>query len=275
MIKHLPPLLRVGQWYKNLILFVPWLFLDNKAVYPWSLWILAFIGFCAVSSLTYMINDWVDREEDRLHPTKKYRPLASGKVSGTTALGVGIVITMIVGAIMWQLGTYYSLLVGSYFILTNLYSFGLKHVPILDSLMIAGNFALRMMAGAPYLPNQNTAPYFILVFSVIFIFLTHKRRSDIKLLGEKAIQHKKVLRFYTPLRSYVIRILGYLGVGYAGIMLWQSGIPEIKIIVPIGFLALTGAIFSRKPELVIKPHYLFKEWWWVAGLLVTILIETF
>ena len=137
MIKHYTRLVRVGQWYKNLVIFLPWLFMDNKSIYPWSLWILAFFGFCAVSSLTYIINDWVDRKEDRIHPTKKDRPLASGKISGKKATIVAILLTLIVIAIGWQLGGFYSRTVATYFILTNAYSFELKQVPILDIAMIA------------------------------------------------------------------------------------------------------------------------------------------
>jgi 4-hydroxybenzoate polyprenyltransferase len=248
--------------------------MDNKSIYPWSLWILAFFGFCAVSSLTYIINDWVDREEDRIHPTKKDRPLASGKISGKKAIIVSTLLALTVIVIGWQLGTFYSQIVATYFILTNAYSFGLKHIPILDIAMIAENFSLRMLAGIPAWPNVAARPYFILIISTLFIFLTHKRRSDIKLLGEKATQHKKVLKFYTPARAYGVRIIGYGGTLFGLNLLWNQGIPLIYLGPPFGLLVLTSLIFSKKPELTLKPHNLIKNWAWALGLLLTILSWT-
>lgn len=271
-IKHYRKLLRVEQWYKNLLIFLPFLFVEEAMRYDWGSWVLGFFGFCAISSITYMINDWVDREEDRLHPTKKDRPLASGKVSGKQAVVIGILLGAFVGIAGWQLGSFYSIIVGMYFIITNAYSFGLKHIPLLDILIISGNFTLRTLAGVPELPDQTSLPYFLIVFSLLLILLTHKRRSDIKILGEKAAKHKPVLAFYTPIKCYLIRVLGYIGVGFVAIELWKGGLPLLNIAPPIGLLILTSIIFSRDPKLVIKPHYLFKLWYWDIALILTIIL---
>lgn len=270
MIKSLPQLIRFEQWYKNLLIFLPFLFLDNKEIYPWSLWIIGFFGFCAVSSMTYIINDWVDRKEDRLHPTKKNRPLASGKISGKQAIGIGILLAGIVGLATWQLGSFYSFIVGTYFVLTNAYSFGLKHIPILDLTLIAVNFTLRTLAGTPFWPPARTFPYFILVFSLIFIFLTHKRRSDIKLLGKKAVEHKPVLKFYTPFRAYFIRLIGYAGTLLGLYALWIHGTPIIHLIPAFGLLIITSLLLSKQPELAIKPHHLIQHWTWDVAMGLTI-----
>jgi 4-hydroxybenzoate polyprenyltransferase len=270
-MNHYTKLVRLGQWYKNSLIFLPLLFATSDQLYSWPLLILGFFGFSAVSSITYMINDWIDREADRMHPTKKHRPLASGKISGKVAIGVAVLMSAIVGVAIWKLGLFYGATVGTYFVATNLYSFGLKNIPLIDMALIAGNFTLRTLAGVTEWPDLSSAPYFLLIFSVIFIFLTHKRRSDNKLLGKKAAAHKPVLRFYTKRNAYVVRAIGYLGVLYGLSLLLGQGASVIHLGPPFGLLMVTSFLFSEDPKLTLNPQGLFKEWAWDVAFAITVL----
>lgn len=231
-----------------------------------------FLGFCFLSSITYIFNDWQDREKDRLHPLKKERPLASGKVTGKTALGVALILGLLVGLTVWKLGYFYGVILLIYFILTNLYSLGLKNIPLLDIVMIAANFGLRMMAGMLNFPQTADLPYFGLLMGAIIVFLTHKRRSDIKLLGEKAIEHKPVLKYYTRRYNYVYRAVGYALFLSALYFLWKDGLALYRALGLWLQLLMTSIIFSENPEFTSKAHWLFKSKAWSALLLVNLVL---
>lgn len=269
MIRLFAKLIRLDQWYKNLIIFAPLIFAGN--VYPITQLIIGFFGFSCVSSITYIVNDWMDREGDRLHPIKKNRPLASGKITGKQAILVGVILSLIVAYVMLTLGIFYTGAVGIYFVITNLYSFGLKHIPLVDIFIIATNFALRMMAGTTSLPGIDTLPYFGLLIGSIIIFLTHKRSSDIKLLGEKAAKHKPVLRFYTIRNNYIFRSIAYLIVIGSFYLLWQAGLETYKVVGLYLQLLATSFIFSENPEYTSKPQWLFRSKIW-SGLIIANLI---
>ncbi len=264
-------LLRVEQWYKNLLIFAPLLFAHNAQ--PWPLLILGFFGFCAISSITYICNDWLDRDKDRLHPTKKNRPLASGKVTGTQALLAAAALALVVLLAMSQLGGFYAALVGIYATLTTAYSFGLKNIPILDLLLICANFTLRMMAGLDSLPSFYELSYFGFLFALILIFLTHKRRADIKILGAaRAAQHKPVLHYYTQKLCYSLRSAAYLLLLFSFYQLYEEGWPLPSLALFMALLIYTSTLFFKDPALVIKPHHLVKNKIWDFLCFLTVLI---
>ena len=263
-------LLRVEQWYKNVLIFIPLLFAHNALTATQLL--LGFFGFCFISSITYITNDWLDREKDRLHPTKKNRPLASGKISGRQALIVAFILAAIVVLCMSILGTFYAAILGTYFILTTAYSFGLKNLPILDVLLICANFTLRMMAGLSAFPSTYQWAYFTLVFGLILMFLTHKRRSDIKLLGvARAAQHKPVLQYYTPPVCYALRFFAYVLLLFTFYQLFEEGWPLPGLAMMLLLLIYTSYLLIKEPQLALKPHYLLKKKSWDFALTLCIL----
>lgn len=262
-LKLLRKLLRIEQWYKNLLIFAPLFFATNAQ--PWYLLLLGLLGFCAISSVTYIANDWIDRDKDRLHPTKKTRPLANGKITGTEALITAALLATLVLFVISRLGSFYAVLVSLYFLFTSAYSLGLKNVPILDLLLICANFTLRMMAGLESFPEFYQLPYFGFLFALILIFLTHKRRADIVLLGlTRARQHKPVLHFYTQKVCYGLRIFGYFLLTISFYQLYEEGWPLLPLTLMIVLLTYTSALFIKNATLVIKPHYLMRNGAWVV-----------
>lgn len=264
MFRTFPKLIRLEQWYKNSIVFAPLLF--SVDTYPIALLALAFLGFSCVSSVTYIFNDWMDREKDRMHPIKKERPLAAGKISGKQAIVVAVILSLVVLTIIYFLGSFYGSILLTYFVITNLYSLGLKDIPLLDIVIIGGNFAMRMMAGLQSFPDMSTLPYFGLLLGAIVIFLTHKRSNNIKLLGEKALKHKPVLKYYTTRNNYFFRAVGYSVVILAFFVMWQNGFAYVKIIGLIAQLLATSFIMSENPEYTSKPQWLFRSKLWVGVL---------
>jgi len=141
--------LRPRQWTKNLAVFAPLLFarrvFDGESALRE---LLAFVAFCFLSSGTYVFNDWMDREEDRLHPEKKLRPIAAYEIRARTVLLL-IVLCWAAGLDLGSmLGWKFAVLGGSYLVLQIAYAFVLKHMVVLDVLSIAAGFVLRVLAGA-------------------------------------------------------------------------------------------------------------------------------
>src|SRR5919199_5051397 len=140
--------LRVHQWVKNLLVFVPVL-LDHKISDPAVLWkaIVAFAAFCCAASGAYMMNDLLDREADRRHPTKRHRPFAAETLS--PVFGMLTAPLLFLGALLCSLwlSPKFVILLTTYVVVTTAYSVYLKEIAVLDVLLLAGLYTLRVMAG--------------------------------------------------------------------------------------------------------------------------------
>ena len=191
--------LRPGQWTKNLFVFAALVFAqrltDTDAVLNA---VVAFFVFCGLSSTVYLINDVLDREQDRRHPLKAHRPIASGALSPALALVVaaflGVAAMIVAMALGWNLFQ----IAAGFLVLLIAYSAFLKHIVILDVLTIAAGFALRAAAGAAAIAVPIS--HWLLVCTTLlalFIALS-KRRHELTLLTETAIDHRPILGDYTP-----------------------------------------------------------------------------
>lgn len=158
---------------------------------------LAFVAFCAGSSAVYALNDASDMETDRLHPTKRHRPIASGALSATEgrllALGLAA-LALVVGALAsWS----FVVLLASYLLLQVAYTYRLKHEPVLDIVVVSSGFLLRAVAGG-LAADIAISPWFLLVagFGSLFI-VSGKRYSELHTLGSEAGTRRSLVR-YTP-----------------------------------------------------------------------------
>ncbi len=201
----LPALVRLArpkQWVKNvLVIAAPGA--AGVLGEPLSLYrtAIAFVCFCLAASGTYYINDALDVEADRRHPTKRFRPIASGAVSVRTAVVGGIV--LIVASILlsfaarWQL----AFIVGGYLVQTMLYSLWLKHEAVLDLACVASGFVLRTIAGGVAV-GVTISPWFLIVAGSASLFMvTGKRHAELVELGDGAVGHRRALEMYS--RSYL------------------------------------------------------------------------
>ena len=189
--------LRPQQWYKNLLVFLAVIFSGNllNLISVWQS-ILAFASFCALSSATYVINDYADRHKDRLHPEKWNRPIASGKISGIEALIIVLVLFTIGFGIALLLPIKFIYAALGYFVLSQLYTAWLKHEAFADILTISVNFVIRAIAGA-FAISVWVSPWLILgIFFLALFLMFGKRTSELALLKKQAIFQRKALRSY-------------------------------------------------------------------------------
>jgi 4-hydroxybenzoate polyprenyltransferase len=198
LIPALLRLLRPHQWLKNGFVFLGLLFGHawNDPVRLGQA-LAAFAAFCLLASAVYVMNDLIDREQDRLHPKKKYRPLAAGTVSVAAATGLAAVCLLAGGAIAWLWAGSAPWVFFAYVVLNIAYSFGLKHVVILDVFIIASGFMLRILAGTLGIgiaPSQ----WLLLCGLMLTLFLGFaKRRAELNALQADSAGHRRVLEHYT------------------------------------------------------------------------------
>ncbi len=190
--------LRWKQWPKNLICFAPLLF-SGKFIEPQACAaaMVCFVAFCMISSGIYILNDIMDVEADRLHPIKKNRPIASGKLNIKVAFVVGLCSLLggFVGA-FWLRHSLIFICLG-YVILNVAYSLRLKHVAIIDILCISSGFVFRAIAGAVAI-NVLPSSWFLLCTTLGALFLAmEKRRQEIIVLSNDSATHRKALTDYS------------------------------------------------------------------------------
>jgi 4-hydroxybenzoate polyprenyltransferase len=191
--------LRPEQWTKNLIVFAALIFgqrlLDAAAV---GRSLAAFFIFCALSGVVYVINDVSDREADRLHPLKRFRPIAAGQVSPTLALTVAALMAAGALAAAFWLGPTFGWIAAAYVALFASYSKILKHIVILDVLTIAIGFVLRAAAGAAAIAVPMSQWLLVCTILLALFLGLSKRRHELTLLAGAASGHRKILEEYNP-----------------------------------------------------------------------------
>lgn len=209
-VKPLLKTMRPRQWVKNGLLFIPIIF--DKQLTNWpalSRIVLGFILFCLLSSLIYIINDLVDLEADRIHPQKKLRPLASGALKISTARAAGIVLTIVIFIPASLLSLEFALIGLTYVVLNLAYSAWLKNAPILDVMILASFYVLRVAAGVSLITVTRFSPWLYVFTTFLALYLgIGKRRAELNLLAEEANSHRKSLGEYTiPLLDQLILIV--------------------------------------------------------------------
>ncbi|MEC0310346.1 decaprenyl-phosphate phosphoribosyltransferase [Paenibacillus lautus] len=201
-LRQLPMLLfrqlRPKQWTKNLLIFAAPLF-SFEGVNPGVFFdtLIGFFLLSFVSGCVYIVNDYADREADRNHPVKKYRPMASGALPPKLAIVFGALLLIASLAVSYLLNPLFTVLLVLYFAMNVAYSFRLKHVVIIDIMIIAAGFVLRAIAGGLVIHVPFT-PWFLLCTMLLSLFLAiGKRRHELHLLQHDKGSHRKVLDQYS------------------------------------------------------------------------------
>jgi 4-hydroxybenzoate polyprenyltransferase len=191
--------LRPRQWIKNLVIFVPLVF-DVKLLQVQYLvpTLLAFGVFCALASSVYLINDLVDADGDRLHPTKKNRPIAARLITPRSAVGIALLLPLLTLPAAYAIKPLLGLLAAAYWAQNLLYSYRLKHIVILDVMIVAAGFLLRLGAGVTVVNVERFSPWmFICVGLGALLVGFGKRRHELTLMEARASKHRSVLQEYT------------------------------------------------------------------------------
>ena len=196
-MKDIIKLMRPQHYIKNLFIFMPLFFAGQ---FTQSILLVnaayAFLAFSLVASAIYILNDYQDIEEDKAHPKKKYRPLASGVISKNTALIVMIVLFVVGVSLMALLSVKAFWILTSYIVLNIAYSFHLKHIAILDIIIIAIGFVLRIFVGSVVTTTSLSMWIVIMTFLLTLFLALAKRRDDVLLFMGTGKKPRKVIDGY-------------------------------------------------------------------------------
>ena len=189
--------LRPRQWTKNLFVLAPLVFSKSLFIYPLNLIAVeAALLFCLASGCVYIMNDLLDIENDRRHPVKANRPLASGRLSVRQAIVAEFLLVPICLLLSYHLGFAFLLMVAGYLVLCLAYSLFLREVILLDVFIIALGFMMRIVAGAVVI-DVKLSQWIIMCSLLLALFLAlSKRRHEAVLMGLDAHKHRSVLKDY-------------------------------------------------------------------------------
>ncbi len=210
--------MRPQQWHKNAFVFAALIF-DNKLFQSAPLFrtLIGFMILCLLSSVVYLFNDVADVEADRNHPTKRNRPIARGDVTPSIALALAFVLGAVSLFVAFRLDVVFGAIALLYLALNLLYSFKLKHVVIVDVLIIAAGFVLRVAAGVPLVNAERFSPWLYVCMGLLALLLGFgKRRQELIELDGKASTRAILEQYTVPLLDQIINIVtGALIVTYS------------------------------------------------------------
>jgi 4-hydroxybenzoate polyprenyltransferase len=228
--------LRPMQWTKNLVVIAALIFSRNLFRLPMTLRSLEALGiFCLLSGSIYVFNDLIDLEQDRAHPVKRNRPIASGRVSGRGALGLGL-ITVLAGLLLAVfVNRAFFMVCLVYVVISVLYSLGLKHMVVLDVLIISVGFVLRAMAGVEALkdlePSIIMSPWLLVCTLFLALFLGfNKRRHELDLLADRAAHHRRSLDDYSKefLDAMIAVVTAATVIAYSIYTIWPATVDKFR-----------------------------------------------
>jgi 4-hydroxybenzoate polyprenyltransferase len=193
--------MRPKQWLKNGVIFAALVF--DRQLGPSHLeavlrTLAGFGVFCLLSGVVYMVNDIADVEADRQHPQKRKRPIASGELSARAAILASCVILAALAPISIWLSPNFAMVALAYLVLNLAYSRWLKHIVLIDVIVIALGFVLRVAAGVTLIQVTRFSPWLYICITLGALFIGFgKRRAELVLLAQDANSHRKVLDGYT------------------------------------------------------------------------------
>ena len=223
--------MRLRQWTKNGFIFFALIF--DKQLFipePFLRTVAGFFLFCLISSAVYLFNDIADVEADRNHPEKKSRPIASGKLPIRVASVAAMLLAFVTIPLGYLLSPSFALILATYLVINLLYSRWLKHIAILDVLIISSGFVLRVAAGVVLIyPVERFSPWLYMITILFSLYIgLGKRRAEMNLLAQGASAHRKVFDGYTLplLDQYITIVSGMTIVAYSLYTFSAPNLPE-------------------------------------------------
>lgn len=210
MLKALFKTMRPRQWTKNVFVLAALVF-DLKLREPNAIVrsLAGFLLFCLLSSAVYILNDIMDVDADRKHPTKRNRPIASGKLPVPVALWAAFALVVFTLTAAYFLSTGFFIISVCYFVINLAYSNWLKHIVLVDVLVLASGFVLRVAAGVSLIAVERFSPWLYVCMSLLALYMGFgKRRAELAFLAGDALGTRKVLDGYTiPFLDQIITIV--------------------------------------------------------------------
>jgi 4-hydroxybenzoate polyprenyltransferase len=199
MIQDIIQAMRPHQWTKNFFIYAALIFSQN--IFNLTLLLkatIAFSAFCLISSALYIFNDLKDMEEDKRHPLKSKRPIASGKIKKSTAILAVIILSLLGFSSAFTLNKNYFIIILVYFLIQMAYSIKLKHIVILDVFVVALGFLIRVVAGGLAIEVSLSSWLLICTILLALFLALSKRRHELVLLEDSASDHRPILQEYSP-----------------------------------------------------------------------------
>lgn len=281
-------LLRVPQWSKNSVVFAALVFGEPDVDHAVWRSFAAFIAFCMVSSAGYIVNDRIDFDHDRVHPSKRYRPIASGAVSPLEAVITAAALTTIGVLISFAVNPLLALVMLAYALMTLAYSLKLKNLVLVDAFVIATGFLLRAVAGAAAVEVPVSA-WLMLCTLLLALFLAFgKRRSELIRLKDEAVAHRAALAGYSVslLDQLLVITAGCTIMAYSFYSFTAESVPQngaMMVTVPFVMFAVFRYLLlvmkrgeGATPELLLwrdKPLLATVATWGAVVLAIMVLID--
>ena len=246
------------HWVKNLALFAAIIFtgeLFSKASFNKVFW--AFIAFNLITSAAYIVNDILDAKADRLHPIKKNRPVASGKLPIPVAIVVSALLALAALSLASNLGSLFFFMVLSYLVIQILYSLGLKKLAIIDILVIAAGFIMRVYSGAFVIDAHLSVWFLLCVISVALFLAAGKRRAELNVIEQTALVTRESLTHYKQdlLNSYVTMFGNAAWMSWALFTFFESPPATMRVWIFLAEISRTTAI--NKLMMITIPVVIF------------------
>ena len=276
-MRNIIKLLRVQQWYKNLIIFLALFFtknLFNPELFLKS--VLGLASLCFISSSYYIINDILDINEDKEHLEKRRRPIASGRIGVRFGILISITLAVASLAIAYTLSVKFMLFPIALFVSAMAYNLWFRNIAIVDIHFIALNFLIRAVSGA-VLIDVHTSPWMITTIFFMALFLAvGKRKADLEVLSKEAVKRKQVYLIYNEqlLNMMLIVITAALLFNYSlyTFAVHEEPYPYMMLTIPIfSFMVFRYLYFiSINHEIARKTHYIFLDKQMLAGIILWI-----
>ncbi|MFM2173237.1 MAG: hypothetical protein RLZZ54_1164 [Cyanobacteriota bacterium] len=222
LIQALIAACRPRQWTKNLLVYASALFSFQLTPQIWWSSTKALVAFCLISSAVYLLNDVIDREADRAHPSKCRRPIASGALRVPIALEAAALITIISLLIAAAVTPGLAAVIAGYAVIQIAYCLGLKRQPLLDLFCIASGFLLRALAGL-VATGLGASPWFLLTIGLLALFLAvEKRKAELRISLDRGVVTRQVLlRYSLPLLQRLESLVA--SSAFMAYALWSAG----------------------------------------------------
>ena len=276
LVKDLFYLLRPTHWVKNLLVVAP-AFFGGTVFGSFDNFItafLAFLSFSLASSVGYIFNDVFDIENDKNHPVKKNRPIASGRILTRYALALALFLLIVSIFTALKINIIFTVILVTYLVLTASYSLGLKNIVIIESFCIAGGFLLRILGGGA---SSGLAISGWLILTTLFLSLLlafGKRRSELNMSSENKTFRKVLSKYDKVFLDYMLVVFASASIITYSIYLINTSMGLILITIPLACFGVVRYVYlARKKSKGDPTEALLKDYWLLATVVAWLIIK--
>ena len=278
IVKDLFYLLRPVHWVKNLLVVAPAFFggIVFSSFENFFIAFLSFFSFSLASSAGYIFNDLFDIDNDKNHPAKKNRPIASGRILPGNALVLALFLLIVSIFIALKINNSFTIILLSYLVLTASYSLGLKNLVIIESLCIAGGFLLRIAGGAASSGLSISGWLMLTTLFLSLLLAFGKRRSELNMSLENKTFRKVLAKYDKVFLDYMLVVFAALSIITYSIYLINTSMGFILITIPLACFGVVRYVYlARKKSKGDPIEALLKDYWLLACVIAWLIIKGF